>query len=270
MAKIAVFDSGVGGLTIFQSVQQLCPDESYFFVSDSQAHPYGNKPADELISRVVDCTRRIINYFKPDILVLACNTASTVVLPTLREEFSLPIVGVVPAIKPAAAHSLTGKIALLATPATVARSYTQQLIDDFAGKCDVLRVGSSAMVQIVEDKLAGIQPDLSVLTYELQPIIDYETCDVIILACTHFPILNKEIEGVLNLNNRSCLLLDSGRGVANQVRRIVDDMAVEKPTESVKAENSRVAAFTHGAVKNLVLRNNILDYGFDQVIGLEV
>ena len=270
MAKIAIFDSGVGGLSIFQAVQQQCPDASYVFVSDNQAYPYGTKSAEELIPRVVECTRRIISQFNPDILVIACNTASTVVLPILREQFTLPIVGVVPAIKPAAQLSKTGKIALLATPATISRRYTQQLINDFAKHCDVLRVGSSKMVQIAEQKLAGIEPNSEVLKHEIQPILDSDETDVVILACTHFPILNNDIKSIFNLNNHSVSLLDSGQGVANQVKRLVEGLVAKEPEIWSEEPSKLVAAFTQVTAVDAKLLENVFRYGFSKVIGLKV
>ncbi|MCL4164090.1 UNVERIFIED_CONTAM: hypothetical protein GTU68_047005 [Idotea baltica] len=191
MSGIAIIDSGVGGLSIYQEIKKQLPDRQYIFVSDNQAFPYGTKPEKELKKRVFEIVERVIAQFQPELIVIACNTASTVVLPPLRERFELPIVGVVPAIKPAAQLTKTNVIGLLATPATIARVYTDQLIKDFAPNCDVIKVGSSRLVEIAEDKLNDRPVDIDQIKAEIQPLIDSNKMDTLVLACTHFPLLNK-------------------------------------------------------------------------------
>ena len=156
MSRIVIFDSGVGGLSIYQEVVKKCPNHDYVFVSDNLAFPYGTKPEAELIERVVSVVKVVEEQYKPDLLVVACNTASTIALPSLRSRFNFPIVGVVPAIKPAAKLTKSKVIGLLATPGTIARSYTQSLIDDFAQDCTVVKVGSSKLVGMAEQKICGL------------------------------------------------------------------------------------------------------------------
>ena len=241
MSKIAIIDSGVGGLSIYQAIKKELPEQDYLFVSDNQAFPYGTKPAEQLKTRVFEIVERVIQQFNPDLLVIACNTASTVVLPLLREHFSLPIVGVVPAIKPAAKQSKTKKIGLLATPATINRSYTDELIQEFASDCEVIRVGSSRLVEIAEDKLAGRAVNTEQITEILEPFIEAEELDSIVLACTHFPLLNKEIESILEVNSHSIKLVDSGQGIANRVVQLCDSLS---KSESDAGHNSSLAVFT--------------------------
>ena len=142
MASIVIYDSGVGGLSIFQEIIERSPGHHFVFVSDNQAFPYGTKTEAELKHRVLAVSSEIAKRYKPDILVVACNTASTVVLPLLREKFEFHVVGVVPAIKPAAQITATKVIGVLATPATVERDYTKKLMKDFADDCNVVAIGS--------------------------------------------------------------------------------------------------------------------------------
>jgi len=193
---ILIFDSGVGGLSIFDAVRQRLPDECYCYACDNAAFPYGPKPEAELVARVDAVLSALVARVAPKMLIVACNTASTVALPRLREKFSLPIIGVVPAIKPAAQISHNKIIGLLATPGTVSRRYTDDLIREFAGHCDVIRVGSRELVALAEAKLRGDSIDQSLLTEILSPFFQ-ETrrqADTIILGCTHFPLLRDELQ----------------------------------------------------------------------------
>lgn len=224
MARITIFDSGVGGLSIYSEVSRRLPGHEFVFVSDNQCYPYGNKAEDWLIERVQQLGQRVVEHCSPDVFVVACNTASTIVLPALRETLAIPVVGVVPAIKPAAKLSKTKHLGLLATPGTIARAYTNDLIKEFAADCTVSNVGSSRLVELAEQKLRGEKIDLSILEAELEPLLDNKKIDVLVLACTHFPLLNNEIESVFNANDHSIKLVDSAKGIANRVSSLIDDM----------------------------------------------
>lgn len=226
--SILVFDSGVGGLTIAQEIRRYCPTVQINYLSDSAGFPYGKRPEAFVIERCLRLIRQVIEnaVCHIDLVVIACNTASTLALPTLRENFTLPIIGVVPAVKPAAERSANHYFGLLATPATVKRPYTQGLIQDFAAHCTVVSVGSSELVQIAEDKLRGIRPDRIQLRSILQPLTEKsddnprpEQLDTIVLACTHFPLLRDEIREVLD---RPVELIDSGQAIARRVQYVLD------------------------------------------------
>jgi len=256
MSRIVVFDSGVGGLSVYQEIVKKCPNHDSIFVSDNEAFPYGTKGELELIDRVLSVVQAIEKRYVPDLLVVACNTASTVALPSLRENFNFPIVGVVPAIKPAAIMSNTKTIGLLATPGTIARSYTQNLIDEFAGQCTVIKVGSSKLVEIAEKKLCGDPIDIAEIQSELMPFFDDSTLDTLVLACTHFPLLNKEIDDIFKLNcNHEVRLIDSGLAIANRV--------VELCPETVGKLNQEkaIAAFTGGNITQGLI-NSLSETGF--------
>lgn len=266
MASIVVYDSGVGGLTVYQEIVKHCPGHTIIFVSDNDAFPYGTKTEEALISRVLKVTRRIKAVFSPDVLVVACNTASTVVLPFLRERFSFDVVGVVPAIKPAAQISRTGHICLLATPGTITRFYTDDLIKRFASNCVVHKIGSSDLVELAESKLLGNTPDLNVLKPIIKPIVDDSLIDVLVLACTHFPLLSKEITEQLEINHRQVTLIDSAKAVALRVSALVEDGCA---TDRVLPSTARLAVFTK-KVSHLSLLENLKGIGFTDVNYLDV
>lgn len=247
MARIVIFDSGVGGLSIHQAVSARLPLHEYIFVSDTFAYPYGTKESDELIPRVHRVVQRIVDHLQPDIVIIACNTASTVVLPTLRERYSLPFVGVVPAIKPAALQSNSKVIGLLATPATIARNYTQQLIAEFAADCKVVTVGSTKLVAAAEQKLRGEAPSLAQIKLELAPLVECKAMDVLVLACTHFPLLINEIRHIIDVEGdyegsaAKVAIIDSGAAIAKRVGQLLQDHGL---TENGAGSASSGASFT--------------------------
>ncbi len=196
--KILVFDSGLGGLTVHAEVAALRPDAEYLYLADDAGFPYGRWPEPELVARVVSVIGRFIESFAPDLVVIACNTASTLVLPDLRTAFpAIPFVGTVPAIKPAAALSRSKMISVLATPGTVARDYTRGLIQSFAGDCRVTLVGSSTLAGLAEATMTGAALDEAATAAEIAPCFVAEgeaRTDCVVLACTHYPLLLKQFE----------------------------------------------------------------------------
>src|ERR1700735_2420568 len=134
---ILLFDSGLGGLTVYRAVAGGRPQVDFVYVADDAGFPYGGVPEPALVSRVVALMGELIETYRPDLVVVGCNTSSTIVLRDRRKKFSLPFVGTVPAIKPACAASLTKRVSVLGTEATVAREYTRALIRDYAQDCRV-------------------------------------------------------------------------------------------------------------------------------------
>ncbi|MGF1682985.1 glutamate racemase [Photobacterium minamisatsumaniensis] len=219
MKRVLIFDSGVGGLSIYQEIYSQLPQVQYVYAFDDAAFPYGELSEQELISRTVHIVTLLTERHQIDLVVIACNTASTIVLPTLRHSLSIPVVGVVPAIKPAALNSQRKVIGLLATPATVKRQYIDTLISQFASDCEVLRIGSTRLVEIAEEKLRG----LPVSTLELKDILSpwKDQVDNIILGCTHFPLIKKEILVALG---GGVDVVDSGKAVANRVKALLGNI----------------------------------------------
>src|ERR1700675_451153 len=153
--KILMFDSGLGGLTVFREVAAARPQTDYIYVADDAAFPYGAIEEHALVARVVALMGELIEAHRPDLIVIPCNTASTIVLPDLRKNYAVPFVGTVPAIKPACAASTTRRVSVLGTEATVSREYTRTLIRDFANGADITLVGSARLAPFAEAELRG-------------------------------------------------------------------------------------------------------------------
>ncbi|RJG37554.1 glutamate racemase [Motilimonas pumila] len=213
--NVLIFDSGVGGLSVVQQIQQHLPHAHMTYLFDNQFFPYGELAEEVLLGRVSALITQICQQQPIDMIVIACNSASTLVLEQLRQQCPQPIVGVVPAIKPAAALTQTGCIGLLATPGTVKRPYTANLVTEFAPHIEVKMLGSSELVQIAEAKLQG-QP---VSQQRLEDIIaplkaGNPAPDVVILGCTHFPLLKEELQQAFGSKVK---LIDSGVAIAKRV-----------------------------------------------------
>ncbi len=157
--RILLFDSGMGGLTVARAVRAEVPQASLIYAADNAAFPYGGWDEPVLVKRIVDVLGVLIARVKPDLAVIACNTASTLALVTLRATYPIPFVGTVPAIKPAAARTKSGLIGVLATPGTVQREYTRALIDTYAYHCRVFLHGAKRLAEIAEAKLKGQPAD---------------------------------------------------------------------------------------------------------------
>ena len=229
MARILIYDSGVGNQPIAQSVRNEIPEAELYLLSDSAFFPYGERNDNELIARVITVLDHALSEIEPDILVLGCNTLSTIALDEIRSRYQLPIVGVVPAIKPAAEASITKVIGLLATPATIHRSYTDDLITKFASDCVVVRLGSTELVHMAEDKVAGVAVDINKLSEILQPIhesVQRQSLDQVILGCTHFPLLADEISTVLP----NVAIQDSSDAIGRQVKRLALEASCSSAT----------------------------------------
>jgi glutamate racemase len=244
--KILVFDSGLGGLTVYREVAAARPDADFLYVADDAAFPYAALAESALAARVVSLFGELIAAHCPDLAVIACNTASTIVLPALREKFALPFVGTVPAIKPACAASRTRRVSVLGTDATVAREYTRALIRDFAQDCQVTLVGSKHLASYAEAELAGAPVSDAQIRAEIAPcfVDDGKRTDTIVLACTHYPLL---LERLTKLAPWPVHYIDPAPAIA---RRVVDLLG---PPASSRTGSAH-AIFTSGNPPHAVLR----------------
>lgn len=214
--RILIFDSGVGGLSVADEIVKKRPDADLVYAADSAFLPYGLRPDAELKARLPALIAALDARYAPAVLVIACNTASTLALPEIRARVKPPVVGVVPAIKPAAARSQSRVIGFLGTPRTVERAYSDALIRDFADGCAVIRYGSAALVDLAERKLAGETLRDADIAAALAPMFakpDADRMDVGVLACTHFPLLRAEIEAA---SPPGLAWIDSGEAIARR------------------------------------------------------
>ena len=211
-SPILFFDSGVGGLSVLGPTRALLPSAPIVYAADSAAFPYGTKTEAELAARVPALLGRLVERYHPRLAVIACNTASTIALDHVRAALEIPVVGTVPAIKPAAEHSGTRVIGVLGTPATVRQPYVDDLAARFAADCTVLRHGSAELVALAEKKLAGESVDPAAIAAAVLPLTG-QNMDTAVLACTHFPLLAEELADALPGVSQ----VDGGAGIARRI-----------------------------------------------------
>lgn len=218
-----IIDSGVGGLSIVKEIHQRCPHLSLNYLMDDGFFPYGTKSDQELKNRLKHLCEAAIKQLAPKLIVIACNTASTLVLDELRTEFNLPFIGVVPAIKVASEQSNNGHIGLLATPATVQRPYIDELIEKFAKHCHVRRLGSDKLVLWAEQYLQGQQPT-PLFAHLNHWLTQPQVLSHVVLGCTHFPLLKP----VLTQHWPHINWIDSGYAIAQRVQTLSTHLPAPK------------------------------------------
>lgn len=258
---ILVFDSGLGGLTVFSEVLKARPDARFVYAGDDAAFPYGRLSEAALSARVLSVMERLIGLYDPQLVVIACNTASTIVLPPLRERFSVPFVGTVPAIKPAALATRSGYVTVLATPGTVARDYTRDLVETYAGDRRVNLVGSRRLAGFAEAELAGNPvPDAELLDELLPCFVEDEggRTDVVALGCTHYPLLLPRFQ---KLAPWDVTWIDPAPAIA---RRVIQLIGPPVPGHEAD-ENEAVAVFTSGEGITPAFRNALVGKGLPVV-----
>lgn len=217
---ILFLDPGVGGLSILAPVRKLLPNAPIVYAMDQAGYPYGQKSEAELSARVPALLGRLAEHVQARLIVIACNTASVIALDPVRAALDLPIVGTVPAIKPAAALSKTRVIGVLGTRATVRQPYVDNLSREFAADCTVIRHGSHELVDLAERKLRGEATPRSAYEAVLAGLFDQprgDEIDTIVLACTHFPLVEDELAEAAG---RSIAFLHGGEGIARRVAHL--------------------------------------------------
>ena len=237
---VGVFDSGAGGLSILQELMSRKLNVDYVYLADRAMFPYGRKSVEELSAAVERCIGELIKHYSPSIIIIACNTASTYVLPRLRERWpEISFVGVVPAIKPAAAMSKSGHIAVLATPATVTRPYLDDLIKRFAPNLKITKIGSSALVSLVEHFLLEKSVNMDHIATEIAELrANTNDADLLVLACTHFPIIKLQLKQCLGTKNIQ--IIDSGKAIANRCEDLLLNLKIARPSPRELTSNCTV------------------------------
>jgi glutamate racemase len=225
---ILVFDSGLGGNTVLREIVKLRPGARYIYVADDAYFPYGQHSEAEIVARVVPLIGTMIEDHRPKLVVIACNTASTLVMDHLRKTYDVPFVGTVPAIKPACAASVTKRVSVLGTKGTVQREYTKKLIADFAQGCAVTLVGAENLAALAEAALKG-EPvsDRDILTEIAPCFIDGDArTDTIALACTHYPLL---LDRLTALSPWPVRWIDPAPAIARRVAELLGTPATTEP-----------------------------------------
>lgn len=221
-APILLFDSGVGGLTVLGELRKALPHAPVIYAADMAGLPYGTKSEAQVTARVAGLLGRMTERFAPRLVCIACNTASTIALGMVREVLEVPVVGTVPAIKPAAAMTRTGVIGLLGTQATVRQAYVDRLEQQFAGGKRLLRYGGPGLVEAAEAKLRGECVDLSAINRAadaLRAMPGGSDIDTVVLACTHFPLLEEELAQAFGPGVR---FVHGASGIARRIAQLTE------------------------------------------------
>lgn len=266
--KILVFDSGLGGLTVLTEVARLRPDAALVFAADTAAFPYGALAPDILVVRVVAVIARLMARFEPDAVVIACNTASTLVLPSLRGRFpEVPFVGTVPAIKPAAELSRSRLVSVLATPATVARDYTHDLVRTYAAHCEVTLVGSHRLASLAEAFMRGEGIADAEILEEIAPsfvAVGAGHTDCVVLACTHYPLLIAQLE---RLAPWPVSWIDPAPAIARQTDKVLRErQGFSAPEQHVPRLTAHQAVFTGPAEPGQRLLEALRSRGLESIM----
>lgn len=260
-SPILFLDSGVGGLSVVEAARAQLPTLPFVYAADSAGYPYGLKSEADIAARVPALLGRLVERYSPRLIVVACNTASTIALSVIRSALDVPVVGTVPAIKPAALASKTRVIGVLGTDATVRQPYVGKLSAEFASDCIVILHGSAALVDLAEAKLRGtiIQPDdvMAALTPMLAHP-DAARMDQLVLACTHFPLLRDELAAALP----GVALVDSGDGIARRIAHLIKGQPV--PQQAVPG----IAVFTQMNADTQALAAELAHRGFPEIAPL--
>lgn len=237
-----VFDSGIGGLTVLREARVLMPARRFVYIADDMAFPYGAWNEQELSERLILLFGEVIVEYSPSMIVIACNTASTLVIDQLRDVYpDQTFVGTVPAIKPAAERTRSGLVSVLATPGTVARQYTRDLISQYASKCHVRLVASENLAALAETYMRDGFVDEEAVRIEIEPCFvekDGKRTDIVVLACTHYPFL---VNRMRKTAPWPVDWIDTSEAIARRALALTDD----RPA-TANAGDEDIAVFTSG------------------------
>jgi glutamate racemase len=233
---IGLFDSGIGGTSIWKEIHELLPNEDTIYLADSKNAPYGQKSKEEIIELSIKNTEFLLNQ-NSKIIVVACNTATTNAIKELRAKYDIPFIGIEPAIKPAALHSKTQTIGVLATKGTLSSDLFHQTVQKFQNTKIIEQVGIG-LVGLIENGEINSPEMKQLLNNYLQPMIE-ANIDYLVLGCSHYPYLLPQIKKILPKHVK---IIDSGEAVARQ-------------TKNVLAENNNLNTQNH-TVKNIFYTNS--------------
>ena len=229
-SPILLFDSGVGGLTVYDALREVLPDAPVIYAADLAGLPYGTKTEAQIAARVAGLLGRMTERWQPRLACIACNTASTIALGMVRDVLAIPVVGTVPAIKPAAALTQSGTIGLVGTEATIRQRYVDDLERDFAADKRLLRIAAPALVGAAEAKLRGEAIDPAVIADvrdRLAAMPGGEAIDTLVLACTHFPLLSEELAAAFG---SGVTQVDGAAGIARRIAHLLEGQSFAAPS----------------------------------------
>ncbi len=227
-SPILILDTGVGGLTVLGELRKLLPEAPVIFAADQAGLPYGEKTEAEVAARVAGLLGRMSERYRPRLACIACNTASTIALDMVRDVLEIPVVGTVPAIKPAAAMTKTGVIGLLGTKGTIRQPYVDRLEAKFAEGKTLLRHGAPELVDPAEAKLRGRPVDPAPIRAAVQALRGMprgDEIDTVVLACTHFPLLHEELAAEFG---PGVTLIDGSQGIARRIASLLEGQKLER------------------------------------------
>jgi len=258
-APLLFFDTGMGGISVLREAKKLMPNAPIIYAADYAGMPYGMKTEAEVAARVPALLGRLVERYKPQLVTIACNTASTIALDFIRSALNIPVVGTVPAIKPASEITKTGVIGLLGTQATVRQPYVDRLASEFAADQTLLRFGAPDLVYATEAKLRGEKPDPDIIADAIAGLTSQpngDQIDVIILACTHFPLVQDELRQAIG---RPVQFVDGAQGIARRIDYLTRKL--HWPTES-----SESIFVTTGDLESLEpYRPMLREYGIERL-----
>lgn len=238
-----MFDSGVGGLTVLAELRKLMPKVPVIYAADIAGLPYGEKSEAEVAARVSGLLGRMAERYDPRLICIACNTASTIALGMVREVLEVPIVGTVPAIKPAAQITKTGTIGLLGTEATVRQGYVDDLQREFAKGKKLLRFGANGLVALGERKLRGEEVSVDEVAKAASGLVlqvGGEDLDTVVLACTHFPLLEPELREAFGVG---VTFVHGAKGIARRIAHLLEGQKFSFWTRSFAVTTGEIADF---------------------------
>lgn len=268
--RILLFDSGMGGLTVARAVASQLPEAHLVYAADSAGFPYGAWKEEALVERILQVIGRLIEMVEPHVVVIACNTASTIALAALRERYKVPFVGTVPAIKPAAAQTRSGIIGVLATPGTVSREYTHALIHTYAYHCKVFLHGARRLAEIAEHKLKGLPVDREELRLEIAPVFrrrDGKRTDVVVLGCTHYPLLTAEMTEIAPW---PVAFIDPAPAIARRVADVLDETPRRDAMGAVPAHGTVILTSPRNAAAASLAAYEAMGFALAQFLDLPV
>ena len=256
---LLIFDSGVGGLSVLAAIRALLPEAPLVYAADSAGYPYGTKKAAEIEARVPALLGRLAERFDPELIVIACNTASTIALDSVRAALDLPVVGTVPAIKPAAFLSKARAIGVLGTPATIVQPYVDRLASEFAADCTIVRHGSPELVELAEAKIRGETADPRDFERVMDGLLSRpggDRIDTVVLACTHFPLVEDELAAAAP---RRLRFVDGKEGIARRTAWLTRHL--DWPDEPAEG----IALFTGRGTDPEAYRRGLIRYGLTRL-----